>query len=97
MHLTKARCRYTSGTLPSGVRLLAEERACLRFGVEAQLTLGYLANDGSESARFITGEDGIKWWVSGDLVSWTRINELAHRGRDDDVLKIRGKPSSPLS
>jgi acyl-coenzyme A synthetase/AMP-(fatty) acid ligase len=84
-----------SGELLSGVHLVDRGDGLFEVWCRGPIASGYLPNEAPENVRFVTAEDGITWWVSGDLVSWTQNKKLVHRGRTDDVVKIRGKLASP--
>lgn len=59
------------------------------------VALGYLGDAAQTEARFAVDADGRRWWRSGDIVIADETGVLWHRGRLDDVVKVRGKLASP--
>ena len=55
----------------------------------------YLGDPDVTALRFISDDDGRRWWCSGDMVSLASDGQYQHRGRMDDVVKVRGKLASP--
>jgi acyl-coenzyme A synthetase/AMP-(fatty) acid ligase len=56
---------------------------------------GYLDDPEQTERRFVVDDDGRRWWCSGDLVSPLDDGGYQHRGRLDDIVKVRGKLASP--
>ena len=56
---------------------------------------GYLGDPALTAARFGTDADGTRWWRTGDLVQRAADGCLSHRGRIDDMVKIRGRLVEP--
>jgi acyl-coenzyme A synthetase/AMP-(fatty) acid ligase/thioesterase domain-containing protein/acyl carrier protein len=61
----------------------------------ARLARGYLDDPHLTQERFIIDENGKRWWRSGDLVTRDENGVFWHKGRVDDLVKIRGKLASP--
>lgn len=56
---------------------------------------GYLGDPALTAARFGIDADGTRWWRTGDLVQRAADGCLSHRGRIDDMVKIRGRLVEP--
>lgn len=56
---------------------------------------GYLNDPELTKQRFVIDEHGNKRWYSGDIVRVDRQGLIWHKGRVDDLVKIRGKLTSP--
>jgi acyl-coenzyme A synthetase/AMP-(fatty) acid ligase len=86
------------GHLQPGARLIATDgfdSNIREVWASSNIALGYLGQPELTAERFVTGEDGIRYWRSGDLVERTEDGNLYHRGRIDDVVKVRGILASP--
>jgi acyl-coenzyme A synthetase/AMP-(fatty) acid ligase/thioesterase domain-containing protein len=82
--------------VPSSRRLPMEgskTKFILRF--EEPLASGYFNNPELTQSRFKFDETGTRYWMSGDIIEEDQAGNLWHRGRIDDLVKIRGKLSSP--
>ena len=51
---------------------------------------GYLDDPDLDASRFITDDDGLLWWRSGDLASVDADGIFHHRGRIDAMVKVNG-------
>jgi len=63
--------------------------------VSETIASGYLSQPDLTEQRFVTDERGQQWWRSGDLVEQGQDGLFYHRGRIDDVVKVRGILASP--
>jgi acyl-coenzyme A synthetase/AMP-(fatty) acid ligase/thioesterase domain-containing protein/aryl carrier-like protein len=63
--------------------------------LEEPMAVGYLNNPELTSEKFITTSTGKRQWYSGDVVEVDQSGLVWHKGRVDDLVKIRGKLSSP--
>ncbi|MEU3508223.1 MupA/Atu3671 family FMN-dependent luciferase-like monooxygenase [Streptomyces longwoodensis] len=61
----------------------------------APVAAGYLGDEERTAARFVTAEDGRRFFRTGDLVRQNRDGTLAYVGRIDDQIKIRGHRVEP--
>jgi thioesterase domain-containing protein/aryl carrier-like protein len=85
-----------ASSVPSHRRLPidgSKNQFTLRF--EEPLASGYYSNPQLTEARFKVDEAGVRYWISGDIIEEDQAGQLWHRGRIDDLVKIRGKLSSP--
>jgi acyl-CoA synthetase (AMP-forming)/AMP-acid ligase II/thioesterase domain-containing protein/acyl carrier protein len=84
--------------VPGNVRLLPP-RDDLSTSQEillgSRLARGYLNDPELTQERFVFDDDGRRWWKSGDLVFKDEHGVFWHRGRVDDLVKVRGKLASP--
>jgi acyl-coenzyme A synthetase/AMP-(fatty) acid ligase len=71
------------------------EEAVSQVVVGGAIALGYLADPDLTRAYFEVDADGRRWWRTGDIVAADDDGMLWHRGRLDDVVKVRGKLASP--
>lgn len=55
----------------------------------------YFRDPERTAARFEVDDEGRRWWRSGDLVTVDPVSGYHHRGRRDDVVKIRSRLVSP--
>lgn len=63
--------------------------------VSGPITSGYVGSEELNASRFSTSQNGQRWWHSGDLVSLNSEGMYIHRGRKDDLIKVRGMLASP--
>jgi acyl-CoA synthetase (AMP-forming)/AMP-acid ligase II len=63
--------------------------------VSGPISAGYLGDPEQTGARFTADDTGRRWWRSGDVVSVDEQGLVWHRGRLDDIVKVRGKLVSP--
>lgn len=85
-------------TRPDLVRFEAQPdfgEGVLEVVVCGPITSGYVGAEDLNAARFTTSPDGVRWWYSGDLVSLNTEGLYVHRGRKDDLVKVRGILASP--
>ncbi|WP_344327700.1 non-ribosomal peptide synthetase [Streptomyces macrosporus] len=54
------------------------------------LALGYRHDETLNSERFVHGDDGSRWYRSGDICRWNESGELEFVGRQDGQVKISG-------
>jgi acyl-coenzyme A synthetase/AMP-(fatty) acid ligase/thioesterase domain-containing protein/acyl carrier protein len=60
-----------------------------------RMALGYFEDLVLTQERFLFDDRGKRWWRSGDLVFLDENGVYWHRGREDDLVKVRGKLASP--
>lgn len=79
------------------VRILDGNRQVLPAGMPGELHVsgtqvacGYLSNPAATAAQFWVGEDGDRWYATGDIARWTADGTLQFLGRRDSQVKIRG-------
>lgn len=65
------------------------------LGISGPQAVGYLNEPELTNERFLQDKSGMSWWYSGDLVEVDEAGLIWHRGRVDDLVKIRGKLTSP--
>jgi len=53
-------------------------------------SLGYLGDPELTARRFVTDEQGVRWWRSGDVVAVDNDGVFHHHGRADELVKIHG-------
>ena len=63
--------------------------------ISGPIASGYLGNPQLTEERFVHDESGTRYWRSGDLVEEGQDGVFHHRGRNDDVVKVRGMLASP--
>lgn len=63
--------------------------------VGGAIATGYLHDPELTARRFLQDPEGPRWWTSGDVVSRDANGMYRHRGRVDDIVKVRGKLASP--
>lgn len=59
-----------------------------------RVALGYIS-ESPQAGRFVTGGDGQRTWLSGDLVKRLENGWYSHVSRIDDVVKVLGRFVSP--
>jgi len=91
-----------SGQVPLGTREIPDTTKLVPSSDElydlwcsGPIASGYLGQPDLTKERFVDDEKGITWWKSGDVVSLGDDGTVIHRGRVDDLIKIRGKLASP--
>jgi acyl-CoA synthetase (AMP-forming)/AMP-acid ligase II/thioesterase domain-containing protein len=93
-----------SGEMPLGTANMIPDHRRLPFNdsqnlfvlrFESPLATGYLNKPELSSERFRLDEAGDRYWISGDIVQIDGAGIVWHRGRIDDLVKIRGKLTSP--
>ena len=86
--------RIPMGRLEPGaeVRLepLDDDPSITQLVVARPRAIGYLGDPELTARRFMVDEDGVRWWKSGDLVEVDDDGVYHHRGRADELVKIRG-------
>lgn len=94
----------TTGPMPLGKLVPGELDGLVPFEgmenhfvlmLEEPMAVGYLNNPELTSEKFITTSTGKRQWYSGDVVEVDESGFVWHKGRVDDLVKIRGKLSSP--
>ena len=92
------------GLVPLGTPVYASRVKLVPYGPEGAahqiaigepLAIGYTDQQLTEE-RFIYGEDGSRWWLSGDLAEVDDEGVYHFRGRADDVIKRRGELVGPV-
>jgi acyl-coenzyme A synthetase/AMP-(fatty) acid ligase/thioesterase domain-containing protein len=58
-------------------------------------TFGYLDDPELTASRYITDEDGTRWWRSRDLVRVDDSGMYHHLGRADEMVKVKGSFVAP--
>jgi acyl-CoA synthetase (AMP-forming)/AMP-acid ligase II/thioesterase domain-containing protein len=58
-------------------------------------TVGYLSDPELTAQRYITDDQGTRWWRSRDLVRIDDVGMLHHLGRADEMMKVRGAFVAP--
>lgn len=58
-------------------------------------SLGYLGDPDLSARRYVTDDEGVRWWRSGDLATVDAEGVYHHRGRVDDMVKINGMLVEP--
>ncbi len=94
-----------SGQVPLGVQAESDQMKLLppadpenpaqEILAGTRLAMGYFNDPKLTAERFIFDENGRRWWRSGDLVVRDEQGVFWHRGRIDDLVKVRGKLTSP--
>lgn len=91
-----------SGPMPIGPsqavsdnQLLPLESSEDHFVLLLESSVHYLGDERLTAERFIVTADGRRLWRSGDVVYRDPEGLLWHKGREDDLVKIRGKLTSP--
>ena len=59
------------------------------------LATGYFDDPDLTERRFLFDDDGSRYWFSGDILQEDSDGLVWHKGRVDDLVKIRGKLTSP--
>jgi acyl-CoA synthetase (AMP-forming)/AMP-acid ligase II/pimeloyl-ACP methyl ester carboxylesterase len=72
-----------------------EQPGVLQIAVREPIAVGYLDEELSNQ-RFVTGDDGVRWWLSGDVAEIDGDGRYHFKGRVDDMIKRRGELVSPL-
>lgn len=99
-----AEARARNGVMPIGTPYPAQRAALMIDGrlaeegagegelcvTGSQVMRGYLDNPAQTAERFATGDDGTRWYRTGDLVERLADGMLLHRGRIDDQIKLQG-------
>jgi acyl-CoA synthetase (AMP-forming)/AMP-acid ligase II len=86
------------GKLGSGTKLVKLEgfdSDVRELWASENIAVKYLGQPELTAERFVTDSDGVRYWRSGDLVERAGDGQLYHRGRIDDVVKVRGMLASP--
>lgn len=73
----------------------AEDSGYTTIHLAGPQAAGYLGEEQLTTEKFYTAADGQRWWRSGDLVHVDNLGYIWHKGRVDDLVKIRGKLTSP--
>jgi acyl-coenzyme A synthetase/AMP-(fatty) acid ligase/thioesterase domain-containing protein/aryl carrier-like protein len=63
--------------------------------IAAPTSLGYLGDPDLTARRYVTDDEGLRWWRSGDIVSVDAAGIHHHRARVDDMVKINGMLVEP--
>lgn len=93
-----------SGVVPLGIPVRPGRVKLVPAGPDSSLTQiavaepiasGYVDDDDLTAERFITDEDGVRWWLSGDLAHVDEAGVYHFLGRSDDVVKIHGRLVDP--
>ncbi len=95
---TPTRGQVPLGALGPGaklVRLEGFDSNVREVWASENIALEYLGQPELTAERFVKGSDGLRYWKSGDLVERAEDGQLYHRGRIDDVVKVRGILASP--
>jgi acyl-coenzyme A synthetase/AMP-(fatty) acid ligase/thioesterase domain-containing protein len=58
-------------------------------------SFGYLGDPELTARRYVTDEQGVRWWRSGDLVRVDDAGVYHHLGRTDEMVKIHGRFVAP--
>ena len=58
-------------------------------------TFGYLGDPELTASRYITDEEGTRWWRSRDLVRVDDAGMYHHMGRADEMMKVKGAFVAP--
>lgn len=82
-------------TIPPTSRLIPISDAVYEVWCTGPIASGYLDDESLDRSLFTFDPKGVRWWKSGDLVSWGQDGNLLHRGRRDDTIHIPGKLASP--
>jgi len=93
-----------SGRIPLGhlqrnveVRLepVDDDPATSELLVANPKSFGYLGEPELTARRFVTDDDGVQWFKTGDLVELDADRVYHHRGRVDELVKVHGMFVAP--
>jgi acyl-coenzyme A synthetase/AMP-(fatty) acid ligase len=86
--------RIPLGPLAPGVEVRLEpieDRASMtELLVANPRSFGYLGEPELTAQRYVTDEQGVRWWRSGDIVEVDDAGVYHHHGRADHLVKIHG-------
>ena len=74
---------------------VGEHPGVMQIAVREPIAVGYLDEELSKQ-RFVTDDDGMRWWLSGDIAEVDSDGRHHFKGRVDDMIKRRGELVSPL-
>ena len=72
-----------------------EQPGVMQIAVREPIAVGYLDEELSNQ-RFVTDDEGVRWWLSGDIAEVDGDGRYHFKGRVDDMVKRRGELVSPL-
>lgn len=72
-----------------------EHPGVMQIAVREPIAVGYLDEELSHQ-RFVTDDEGVRWWFSGDVAEVDGDGRYHFKGRVDDMIKRRGEMISPL-
>ena len=84
-----------TGHIPDTTKLVPTGDNLHEVWCSGPIATAYLGQATLTAERFVDDEDGVTWWKSGDVVSLNEDGNVFHRGRVDDLIKVRGKLASP--
>jgi thioesterase domain-containing protein len=91
--------RIPLGGLEPGVEVRLEAFAdgdpTTQLVVARPHTLGYLGDPELTARRYITDDDGTRWWRSADIVRVDETGTYHHLGRADEMVKVKGAFVAP--
>ncbi len=67
-----------------------DEGACELWLGGPQVSPGYVNMPEQTASRFITDDDGTRWYRTGDVARWSDRHGLLFLGRSDDQVKVNG-------
>jgi thioesterase domain-containing protein len=74
---------------------LADDPSTTQLLVARPHTLGYLGDPELTACRYLTDEDGTRWWRSADVVRVDHSGTYHHLGRADEMVKVKGAFVAP--
>jgi acyl-coenzyme A synthetase/AMP-(fatty) acid ligase/thioesterase domain-containing protein len=91
--------RIPVGHMEPGVEVrlepLADDPSTTQLVVARPHTLGYLADPELTAYRYVTDEDGTRWWRSADIMRVDNVGTYHHLGRADEMAKVKGAFVAP--
>ena len=66
-----------------------------QIAVREPIALGYVGAGEADARRFVVDDEGVRWWLSGDLARVDEEGCYHFLGRSDDRVKIRGEIIDP--
>ena len=91
--------RIPLGRLEPGVEVrlepLEDDPSTTQLLVARPRAFGYLGDPELTASRYLTDEDGTRWWRSGDVVRVDDVGTYHHLGRADEMVKVKGTFVAP--
>jgi acyl-coenzyme A synthetase/AMP-(fatty) acid ligase/thioesterase domain-containing protein len=91
--------RIPLGPIAAGVQVrlepLDDDPSMTQLLIAHPRSFGYLGEPELTARKYITDDDGVRWWKSGDLVRVDDAGLYHHLGRADEMVKIHGMFVAP--
>ena len=91
--------RIPLGRLDPGVEVrlapLSDDPSTTELLVARPHTFGYLSDPELTATRYLTDEEGTRWWRSADIVRVDDVGIYHHLGRADEMVKVKGSFVAP--